>query len=254
MKKKNIPWVLATIRAITFIPIVLSTFNLLPLTVIQQLLGTAVIMGSDIFDGKISRKYNNEKDKLRFRIFDTTIDKTGIFSCIIGLLVAGKISIPYALVILGYNTILLSGGLINFITSDEKKEKTVQGLTISRLFTALTGLSIILLNNVSLGNILETLLTIGMGTLGVSSLILQLDDKIKQKKTIENKKITNNKPTIKEEENEEEKELIYVKDKVVELDKKVNKQKDVLEELKEIRELYTNSLVEEEKPKVFLKK
>lgn len=237
MKKKDIPWILATIRAVTFVPIVLSTFNLLPVTLIQQLLGTTIIMGSDIFDGKISRKYNNEKDKLRFRIFDTTIDKTGIFSCIIGLLSTGKISIPYASLLIGYNSILLGGGLLNLVTTKEKKEKTVQGLSISRWFTALTGASIILLNNISLGYIPEALLTIGMTTLGVSSLTIQAKDKLKQ-----NKEIVKTNTRVQENTTNGEKEKVKEKTK-----------EPTIEELKELRNILTNTPVEE-KPKVYTKK
>lgn len=181
MKKKNIPYALLTTRIISFIPIILSTFNVLSITLLSQILLTTVIMTSDIFDGKISRKYNNEKDKLRFRIMDTITDKTGIFLCLIGLLITKKISPTFATTIIGYNSILLTGGAINLAKTKNKEEKTVQGLSISRLFTALTGISIILLNNVSLNSILSILLTTSMASLGVASLSIQLKDKIKQK-------------------------------------------------------------------------
>ena len=184
--KKYIPYILATIRAISFVPIILSTFNVLPVSLVSQLFLTAVIMVSDKFDGEISRKNNNEKDKLRFRIFDTTIDKTGIGLCLIGLLSTGKIPIHYAATILGYNSILLGAGAINLLTTKDKKESTVQGLFISRLFIALTGLSFILLNNIEISNIFENILTIGMGSLGVTSLGTQLIDKIKQKNDYNN--------------------------------------------------------------------
>lgn len=190
--KKYVPFILATIRAISFVPIILSTFNILPVSLLSQILLTTIIMVSDKFDGEISRKNNNEKDKLRFRIFDTAIDKTGIVLCLIGLLFTKKIPIHYAATILGYNSILLGTGTINLLTTKDKKEATVQGLFISRLFTALTGLSFILLNNIEISNLFQNLLTIGMGTLGISSLGTQLVDKIKQKKNYngDNKSVT----------------------------------------------------------------
>lgn len=190
--KKHIPYILATIRSIFFIPIILSTFGVLPISLLSQLIFTAIIMISDKFDGKISRKNNNEKDKLRFRIFDTAIDKTGILLCLIGLLSTGKIPILYATTILGYNSILLGAGAINLITTKNKNESSVRGLFISRLFTALTGLSFLLLNNTTINNIFQNLLTIVMGTLGVSSLGTQFVDKVKQKKAYSN----NNKSII----------------------------------------------------------
>ena len=186
MKKKDIPWALLSIRMVTFVPIILSTLNIIPLTILEQILATMVIIGSDIFDGKISRKYNNEKDKLRFRLSDTIVDKTGIFSCLLGLLLTSKITLTYFALILGYNIVLLTGGALNLVSSKNKDEKKVQGLFISRLFTALTGISIILLNNVTLSNVLANILTISMGTIGISSLFLQLKDKLDQKVEIKN--------------------------------------------------------------------
>ena len=181
MKKKDIPWILLSIRAITFIPLILSMFNILHLSILTQIISTTIIIGSDIFDGKISRKYNNDKDKLRFRISDTIVDKTGIFMCLIGLFTTNKIQLSYFITILSYNLVLLTGGALNLIKTQNKEEKTVQGLFISRLFTFLTGVSIILLNNVSLSNVLSNILTLSMTGLGISSLSLQLKDKINQK-------------------------------------------------------------------------
>lgn len=137
-------------------------------------------MISDKFDGEISRKYNNEKNKLKFRILDTVIDKLGIISCLLGLLITGKIPISYATILFGYNFTLLGGGAINFLKSKDKNEKTVQGLFISRLFTGLTGISFLLLNNFTLSNTISKILTIGMGMLGTTSLGIQAFDKIKQ--------------------------------------------------------------------------
>lgn len=179
---KKIPYALAIIRAISFIPIILSTFNILPISLLLQLLLAIIIIISDKYDGEISRKNNNEKDKLKFRIFDTTIDKTGIILCLIGLLSTGKIPTYYFIILISYNAILLSGGAVNLLITKEKKEATAQGLFISRLFTIITGLSILLFNNFEINNILKNLLTIIMGILGVISLKNQLTDKMVQKR------------------------------------------------------------------------
>ena len=181
MQKKNIPYALLVTRAIFFTPIILSTFNMIDFSLAGQIIAATIVMTSDIFDGKISRKYNNEKDKLRFRLMDTIVDKTGIFLCLAGLLKTSQIPIHYAFLIISYNALLLGGGLVNLIKTKNKKEETVQGLSISRWFTALTGVSIILLNNVKLSSTLEYLLTIAMANIAVSSLTIQLKDKIKQK-------------------------------------------------------------------------
>ena len=182
MKMKHIPNLLVGVRALSFIPIILSTFNVASISVPLQIILSTIIMTSDMFDGKISRKYNNEKDKLRFRILDSITDKTGIGLCLLGLILTHKITIPFASLLIGYNTILMSGGLIALLSSKEKKEKNVRGLFLSRLFTALTGISIILLNNVTLNFVAATLLTSSMGVIGASSLLNQLKDKLKQRK------------------------------------------------------------------------
>ena len=245
MNKKYIPWILLTIRTITFVPIILSMFNVLSLTILEQVLGACIIITSDIFDGKISRKYNNEKDKLRFRLSDTIVDKTGIFSCMMGLLVTGKISISYFTLLLGYNVILLTGGTVNLIKTKNKEEKTVQGLFISRLFTALTGISIILLNNVDLSTILSNILTLSMTGLGISSLSLQIKDKLKQKETKiqkEEDKVFNNYRELKKIEN------LYLSKRSIKSYKKeeqLEKKYSEKDKLKKIKEYLLNNNKEE---------
>lgn len=185
--KKKIPYLFASIRGLSFMPMILSTFNILPLSFASQLFLSAIIMFSDKFDGEISRKHNNEKEKLKFRITDTVIDKLGIGLCLLGLLLSGKISIYYAAVLFGYNSILLGAGAVNLAKAKEKNERTVQGLFFSRLFTGITGLSFLYLNNFKISSSLSHFLTIGMAILGSVSLGSQALDKIKQKRTNKNK-------------------------------------------------------------------
>lgn len=187
-KIKKIPYLFAGIRGMSFIPIILSTFNILPLSLISQIFLSSIIMFSDKFDGEISRKYNDEREKLKFRITDTVIDKLGIGFCLLGLLFSGKIPISYATVLLGYNSILLGAGAINLVKAKEKSERTVQGLFFSRLFTGFTGLSFLFFNNFKLSSSLAHILTTGMAMLGCVSLGSQALDKIKQKKVINKNK------------------------------------------------------------------
>lgn len=252
MKKliKFVPYTLATIRAFSFVPLILSTFNILNVSLLSQIVLSTIIVTSDKYDGEISRKNNDEKNKLIFRIVDTTVDKTGILLCLIGMLITGKVSILYTSILLGYNSILLGAGAINLLTTKDKKESTVQGLSISRLFTALTGLSFLLFNNIEVSNIFQYLITAVMGTLGVSSLATHLIDKKNQN--------INNKPTIqckneitKEDEkdiNTMEKTLEIVKDKKEEnkdfkSNNVENKEKNLKNEKKELLELYKKSII-----------
>lgn len=94
--KSKIPYGLAFSRLAMFIPLILSTFEKKQLSLKQQIAFMSAIMSSDILDGVISRKYNeDEKDKIMFRLTDTVIDKIGIFSSMVGLYKSKKIPKDY---------------------------------------------------------------------------------------------------------------------------------------------------------------
>lgn len=178
--KYYLPFELAGIRTVSFIPIILSTFNVISIPVYLQIFLSTIIIGSDIIDGKISRKTFPPKTQLAFRLTDTIIDKTGITSCLLGLLTTNKIPIPYFTLLAIYHTLLLGGGAFFLKMQNKKKEKNVQGLFISRLFTALVGISILLCNNINMLNSFGMILTIGMALLGTASLTTQFLDKYHQ--------------------------------------------------------------------------
>lgn len=219
MEKKNIPYALVGLRAAAFIPIILSTFNVLAVPLISQLILTGIIMTSDIFDGKISRKYNDKKNRLRFRILDSVTDKTGIGFCLAGLILTHRISTIFAFLIIGYNSVLMAGGAISIASSKDKDEKNVRGLFLSRLFTALTGFSIILLNNFILEPLVELCLIVFMANIGANSLYEQLDDKLKQrreqKEKKENEEETSEREKSKEFENVDELEKVRIDQRAV---------------------------------------
>lgn len=187
--KYYLPYELAIARAISFFPLICSTFHVIEIPLMAQLLLATVIMGSDVFDGKISRASFSPREQLRFRLTDTTTDKTGILSCLIGLLVTNRIPPLYFIFLLFYHSALLGGGIYFLKTSSKKEEKNVQGLFLSRLFTAMVGFSILLCNNVVLSPFIANMLTLGMGLLGMSSLHHQWIDKYFQKKKNENKHV-----------------------------------------------------------------
>lgn len=145
MEKKSL--VLAGLRLCLFALLAASCFNLLPLSIISQVLISTGVIVSDIMDGKLSRRENNEDDKIKFRKIDTFVDKLGILSCAFGLFCTGKFPIHLALSIFGYNAVIVVGGVITMKKTKDLKEKKISGNIFSRCANLLTAVTFLLANN-----------------------------------------------------------------------------------------------------------
>lgn len=144
---EKISILLAVLRLAIFGMLSASCFNLLPLSLFLQVFLSSGVIISDILDGKISRKNNNEENKVRFRKIDTFVDKIGILSCAIGLCVTGKLPISIITSILTYNTIIIAGGLVKVKLDKNLNEKKISGNIFSRSANLLTAITFLLANN-----------------------------------------------------------------------------------------------------------
>lgn len=145
MEKTSV--LLAIIRMLLFGLLSFSCFNILSLSFFSQILISVGVIISDIMDGKISRKINNEENKIKFRKVDTFVDKTGILSCAIGLLCTGKLSNFLSLAIISYNVTIVFGGSYIAKKTKNLKEKKISGNIFSRSANLLTAITFLLANN-----------------------------------------------------------------------------------------------------------
>lgn len=174
---------LAGIRSILFVLLACSTFNILSISILMQIVIASGIIISDIYDGKISRKVNTEKNKIKFRKIDTLVDKMGIFGCMLGLFITGKISIFMLSSILGYNAIIVIGGIAKIGQYKNLTEKKISGNAFSRTANIITALFCLCSNNIigisMLKNLISILLISSLGvSLGNHYRLLQKDKKV----------------------------------------------------------------------------
>lgn len=174
---------LAGIRSILFVLLACSTFDILPISILMQIIISSGIIVSDIYDGKISRKVNTEENKIKFRKIDTFIDKLGILGCMLGLFMTGKINTFMLSSVLGYNAIIVVGGIAKINQYQNLTEKKISGNVFSRMANLITALFCLCSNNIigisMLKNIISLLLLSSFGvSLGNHYRLLQKDKKV----------------------------------------------------------------------------
>lgn len=138
---------LAGIRSVLFILLAGSTFDILPLSIFTQIMISSGIIVLDIYDGKISRKANTEENKIKFRKIDTFVDKMGILGCMLGLFMTKKVSPFMFSCILGYNVIIVIGGIAKAKQYQNLTEKKISGNIFSRTANIMTALFCLCANN-----------------------------------------------------------------------------------------------------------
>jgi phosphatidylglycerophosphate synthase len=130
-------WLLILIRAIAISILVLEQLSALKLSQELRLLIAIIIISSDIFDGIISRRKENNASKLLFRICDTFVDKLGIFILFILLAVNKRISLLLFSCIIIYNLLMI---FIPVLFKFYKQLNLIQANLFSRVVAFYTGI------------------------------------------------------------------------------------------------------------------
>ena len=149
---KNIPWeyILLFLRAITLSIWANKVLSDRKISVFLQIIFALIIIVSDIFDGKISRRRGGEKEKIIFRIMDAIIDKLGILFFSVVLYVTGRCNLYFVLIFCLYNIIV---GVAVWIIAGRKKDlivEDIQATKISRLYALSIAILFLVMLNIQL--------------------------------------------------------------------------------------------------------